>query len=363
MPKKTGGSYRETLTRFDRHFFTSEQQFTYIGSGSLGGKAQGLAYLKETLEEGTAARYLPDIVVGIPTLTVIAADHFDLFLENNDLYDVALSGARDDVIARAFQKAELPPQLVGDLRALVAQVHTPLAIRSSSMLEDAMFEPFASVYKTKMIPNNQHDVDTRFTKLVEAIKYVYASTFFGNARSYMAATTHTTADEKMAVIIQEVVGALNNKRFYPHISGVARSHNFYPIGSARPEDGIIDLALGLGKIIVDEGIAWSYSPASPQANPPYNSVKDLLKQTQKEFWAINMGTPPAYDPIREAEYMSKYDLMDAEQDGTLHFTASTYSVQDDRIVYGVRERGPRVLDFAQILKLAQRSSQGTTEGL
>jgi hypothetical protein len=228
-----------------------------------------------------------------------------------------------------------------------------LAVRSSSMLEDAMFEPFASVYVTKMIPNNQHDTDTRFRKLVEAIKYVYASTFFKNAKSYIQATTHTTADEKMAVIIQEVIGILNNKRFYPHISGVARSYNFYPFGSAQPEDGVVDLALGLGKIIVDDGIAWSYSPACPQANPPYNSLRDLLKQTQKEFWAIHMGEPLAYDPIKEVEYMLKYDLSDGERDGTLSLIASTYRAQDDRIVFGVQEKGPRVLDFATILKLDQ----------
>jgi hypothetical protein len=351
MLKKTKGSTRRTLAHFDRHFFNGKQKFTYIGSGSLGGKAQGLAYLKDVLEKTIAQRFLPDIVVNIPTLTVIATDFFDLFMEQNNLQEVALCETRDDRIGLAFQKAELPAQLVGDLRALVAQVRTPLAIRSSSMLEDAMFEPFASVYKTKMIPNNQHDTDTRFRKLVEAIKYVYASTFFKSAKSYMQATSHATTDEKMAVIIQEVVGSPNNRRFYPHVSGVARSYNFYPLGLARPEDGVVDLALGLGKTIVDDGIAWSYSPACPQANPPYNSVRDLLKQTQREFWAIHMGAPPAYDPIREVEYMLKYDLSDAEKDGTLRFTASTYKAQDDRIVFGVSQQGPRVVDFATILKL------------
>lgn len=341
----------ESLTRFDRHFFTGKEKFTCIGSGSIGGKAQGLAYIKRVLEEAVAGHYLPDIDISIPTLTVIATDFFDLFMEQNDLYEVAFSDLRDDQIARAFQKAELPPQLVGDLRALIVQVTTPLAIRSSSMLEDAMFEPFASVYKTKMIPNNQHDPDSRFRKLVEAVKYVYASTFFRNAKGYMLATEHTTADEKMAVIIQEVVGAPGNKRFYPHISAVARSYNFYPMGPARPEDGVVDLAIGLGKIIVDDGMAWSYSPAVPQANPPYNTVRDLLKQTQREFWAIHMGVPPAYDPIKEVEYMMKYDLSDAELDGTLNFTASTYRADDDRIVFGVREHGPRIIDFATILKL------------
>jgi hypothetical protein len=351
MVDKSKGSRAGTLTRFDRRFFDGKQKFTHIGSGSLGGKAQGLLRLKDILEARIAPGFRPDIIVTIPTLTVIATDFFDRFMEQNDLYETALSDKRDDQIAHAFQRAELPPQLVGDLRALIAEVHTPLAIRSSSMLEDAMFEPFASVYMTKMIPNNQQDTDARFRKLVEAVKYVYASTFFKNAKNYMQATKHTPADEKMAVIIQEVIGTLNNKRFYPHISGVARSYNFYPFGLAQPEDGVVDLALGLGKTVVDDGIAWSYSPGRPQANPPYNLLKDLLKQTQKEFWAIHMGEPPEYDPIKEVEYMAKYDLADAEKDGTLRFIASTYSAQKDSIVFGVRERGPRVVDFATILKL------------
>ncbi len=307
--------------------------------------------MKEILESEISSQFSPDIEVNIPTLTVIGTDFFDAFMKQNNLYDVALSDMRDDQIANAFQRAELPPQLVGDLRALVAQVHTPLAIRSSSMLEDAMFEPFASVYVTKMIPNNQHDTDTRFRKLVEAIKFVYASTFFTHAKNYIRATEHTTSDEKMAVLIQEVVGCLVNNRFYPHISGVARSYNFYPMGPAKPEDGVVDLALGLGKTIVDDGIAWSYCPAYPQANPPYNSISDMLKQTQREFWAIHMGAPLEYDPIKEVEYMVRYNLADAESDDTLHFIASTYKAQDDKIVMGTAEKGPRVIDFARILKL------------
>ena len=295
-------------------------------------------------------QFLPEIQVEIPTLTVIATDSFDLFMKENSLFDVAFSDMRDDLIAQAFQRAELPAQLVGDLRALIAQVHTPLAIRSSSLLEDAMFEPFASVYATKMIPNNQWDADVRFRKLAEAIKYVYASTFFKDAKNYMQATKHTTADEKMAVIIQEVVGGRYGDRFYPHISGVARSHNFYPLGHAKPGDGVIDLALGLGKSIVDDGIGWSFSPAYPQANPPYISIDELLEQSQTEFWAINMGQPGEYNPIKETEYMLKFNLEDAERDGTLRFIASTYRSQDDKIVFGIAEKGPRIIDFAHILK-------------
>jgi hypothetical protein len=350
MSKNIKKSFSESLTPFDRHFFTGKEKFTLIGRGSLGGKAQGLAYMKEILETQISLQFMPGIQIVIPTLTVITTDFFDLFMEKNNLYEVAFSSLRDDLIAQAFQRAELPARLVGDLRALISQVHTPLAVRSSSMLEDAMFEPFASVYATKMIPNNQFDTDTRFRKLVEAVKYVYASTFFKDAKNYMQATKYTTKDEKMAVIIQEVVGTCHGDRFYPHISGVARSYNFYPLGHAKPSDGVIDLALGLGKIIVDDGIGWSYSPAYPQANPPYVSISELLEQSQTEFWAINMGQPLEYNPIKETEYMLKYNLEDAERDGTLRFIASTYRPQDDKIVFGIAERGPRLIDFTPILK-------------
>ena len=339
-----------TIASFDRRFFTGKEKFTAIGRGDLGGKAHGLAMMRDILQSRLGERYLPIIEVSIPTLTVITTEMFDLFMKQNDLYDVAMSSLRDDLIAGAFQKADLPAQLVGDLHALIAQVYTPLAIRSSSRLEDAIFEPFASVYATKMIPNNQMSPDSRFQKLVEAIKFVYASTFFKDAKNYIRATRHKTDDEKMAVIIQEVVGARHGQRFYPHVSGVARSFNFYPLGHSKPADGIIDLALGLGKAIVDDGIAWSYSPAYPRANPPYNTLDDLLTQTQSEFWAVNMGWPTEFNPVKETEYMMKFSLEEAEKDGVLRYLASTYRAQDDTIVYGIAEKGPRVIDFAPILK-------------
>ena len=350
MRKKSYSPHLGNLNRFDRHFFDGKERFTYIGSGELGGKAHGLAHIKGMLESNLQERFAPEIEVEIPTLTVITTDLFDQFMKQNDLYGIGFSGERDDHIALAFQQADLPVQLVGDLRALVQQVHTPLAIRSSSMLEDAMFEPFASVYATKMVPNNQPDADSRFRTLVDAVKFVYASTFFKSAADYMKVTHHSTRDEKMAVIIQEVVGKRFGGRFYPHISGVMRSHNFYPTGNALPEDGVVDLALGLGRIIVDDGVAWSYSPAYPRANPPYKSMGDLLKQSQLKFWAINMAGRPAYNPIHETEYMSKYGIEDSEYDGTLRHIASTYDAQDDRITMGVSGKGPRVIDFAPILK-------------
>ncbi len=188
-----------------------------------------------------------------------------------------------------------------------------------------------------------------FRKLVEAIKFVYASTFFKDAKSYIRSTKKTSQDEKMAVIIQEVVGNRHGERFYPDISGVARSYNFYPSGHAVPKDGVVSLALGLGKTIVDGGISWSYSPAYPRSNPPYGTVRDLLKQTQSDFWAVNMGKPPAFDPINETEYLVKADLDAAETDGTLIHVASTYDPESDRLIMGIGDSGPRVVTFSPIL--------------
>jgi hypothetical protein len=341
---------RKSLVQFDRRFFSGKEHFTYIGSDSLGGKANGLAHIKGVLETELGDKFASDITVEIPTLTVIATDHFDQFMKQNRLLDTVAAETRDDLLAHAFQKADLPVQLVGDLRALAEQVHRPLAVRSSSMLEDAMFEPFGGIYGTKMIPNNQPDADTRFRRLSEAVKLVYASTYFADAREYRAATKHTDKDEKMAVIIQEVMGSRFDSRFYPNISGVARSYNFYPSGHAAPEDGVVDLAIGLGKTIVDDSVAWSYSPAYPNADPPYNSIGDLLKQTQTRFWAINMGKPPPYNPISETEHMNRCDLADAEYDGSIMHVASTYVPANDRIVMGTGSDGPRIINFAPILR-------------
>jgi len=348
--RKTYSPHHRALKRFDRSFLNGAERFTYIGAGELGGKAHGLARVSDVLESKLKDAFAPSIRVAIPALTVITTDIFDAFMKENDLYEVAYSEARDDIIAHAFQRASLPVGLVGDLRALVEQVHVPLAARSSSLLEDAMFEPFASVYATKMVPNNQPDADSRFRRLAEAVKYVYASTFFRSARNYMKATHHATIDEKMAVVIQEVVGTRFDQRFYPHISGVLRSFNFYPHGHATPDEGVVELALGLGRTIVDEGVSWAFSPAFPRTGPPFKSVRDMLKHTQTRFWAINMGPPPEYNPLSETEHMVQCDLGDAEYDGAIWNLASTYRPANDSLQMGIGEKGQRVIDFAPILQ-------------
>jgi len=339
------------VPRFDRSFFTSEERITRIGEGALGGKARGLLLARDILHQMEPS---PEFRVTVPRMAVIATDVFDALMDRNALDAVVASGRPDDRVALAFQRAELPVEIVGDLRALVEATHTPLAVRSSSLLEDALYRPFAGVYETKMIPNNQPDADTRFRKLAEAVKLVYASTFFQSAQGYRRATGQGEQGEKMAVIIQEVVGRRHGDRFYPDVSGVGRSYNFYPTGAARPDEGVVSLALGLGKTIVDGGQCWSYSPAHPTAPPPYASAGDLLDNSQTSFWAINMGRPPEYNPIAETEYLLRGSLSDAEADGVLRHLASTYDARSDRLSPGMGVAGPRALTFAPLLVLRQR---------
>ena len=342
---------QNSIPQFTEKFFDSGEPITCLGSGEYGGKANGLIFLNEMLKSKFNSNDFPSFTVNIPTMTIIPTDVFDEFMKKNDLYQIAYSDLPDDRIALAFQKADLPFGVLGGLRTLITKVKSPLAIRSSSMLEDALHEPFAGIYSTKMTPNNQGDTDTRFSKLVEAIKLVYASIYFKAAKDYIAATEHKTEEEKMAVIIQEIVGNRYSDRYYPELSGVAKSYNFYPFGNAKPEDGVVNLAFGLGKTIVDGGLSWVYSPKLPKESPPYGSIGELLKQTQTEFWAVNMGKPPSYDPIKETEFMLEENITVAEPDDTLRFVASTYIPDSGRLSIGVGNPGPRVINFGYLLVL------------
>ena len=335
--------------RFDRRFFAGDESFTCIGSGALGGKAMGLALARATIGSELDPAFPPGLGVVVPRLTVVCTDMFDAFMERNRLRAVTESDASDDRLAHAFQQAQLPVELVGDLRGLIDDVHSPLAIRSSSLLEDALAHPFAGVYATKMIPNNQHSADARFGKLVEAIKFVYASTFFSSARSYRDTVGALSEPEKMAVIIQEVAGERHGDRFYPDVSGVARSYDYYPRDASAPSDGVVSLALGLGKTIVDGGLCWTYSPKRPTAPSPFTSIDDLLQHTQTRFWSVNMGAPPPYDPLHETEYLTYSWAEEARADKTLDLVASWYDAQSDRIRPGVGSGGPLVLDFSLLL--------------
>jgi len=334
---------------FDRTSFASDCPHSRIGGGDLGGKAHGLVTASRIVQEEFGRDPEPRILVRVPRFVVLTTDVFEAFLERNELDESALAELPDDRIAHRFQRAELPMEMVGDLRALVENVHSPLAVRSSSLLEDAIFHPFAGIYETKMTPNNQHDPGERFRKLVEAIKLVYASTFFRAARTYVRAVGKSIRDERMAAIVQEVVGVRHGDRYYPNLSGVCRSYNFYPTAGTAPHEGVVDLALGLGKTVVDGGLVWFYAPTRPKATPPCSSVGDLMKLTQREFWAVNVGKAPPYDPTAETEYLIKSDLEVAHYDGTLDQVASTYRAESDRLSPGVAFEGPRVINFAPLL--------------
>lgn len=339
--------------RFDREFFRSGRPFSRIGHGEIGGKAHGLVSVRGILEQEFGRAPVSGITIDIPTFVVIATGAFESFIERNSLCDVALSDLPDERIAHAFQQGDLPDEILGDLRAIVEQVRQPLAVRSSSLLEDALEHPFAGIYETKMTPNNQPDPHDRFRKLVEAIKFVYASTFFRGPKNYIRATNRTIEEERMAVVLQEVVGEQYNERFYPTLSGVCRSYNFYPMGGAKPEEGVVDLALGLGKTIVDGGLCYSYSPARPKAPPPFGTLNDTMKFSQRKFWAVNVGNPPPYDPVAETEYLVHEELAAAEYDGTLPFVASTYLPGSERFSPGTGSGGPRVINFAPLLQLQE----------
>jgi hypothetical protein len=343
---------QHAIPAFERQFLHADEPIMRIGQGEIGGKAHGLLRARDILRQH-ATTFDAAIDINVPQMVVLATDVFDLFLDRNNLRDLALNESSDVRIANAFQRAALPTEITGDLRAIVEEVRVPLAVRSSSLLEDALFRPFAGVYETKMTPNNQYDPDLRFRKLVEAVKFVWASTFFTGPKAYVQTTDRTIEDERMAVIIQEVVGRRYHERFYPHLSGVCRSYNYYPAARSTPEEGVVSLALGLGKTIVDGGVCWSYAPARPHLPPPFASARDQLHNTQHEFWAINMQPPSVFDPNTEMEYLVKADLADAEHDGALRYLASTYNAASDRLSPGIGGKGPRVLNFAPLLELRQ----------
>jgi len=336
--------------KFDRARVAADASFTFLGDGEPGGKAAGLAFIKSALDERFPEGDYQGIPVDIPRLTVLLTGVFEEFVAANGLVLDELAELTDEQIARHFQKADLPVAVVGDLLALISGVTTPLAVRSSSLLEDALYEPFAGVYATKMIPNNSPDAQSRFRRLVEAVKFVYASTWFHRARDYAQATGHDLRAERMGVIIQEVVGHRFGERWYPTVSGVARSYSYYPLASCGRADGVAHLALGLGKTIVEGGASWYCCPLSPRTPPPYASIQQLLKNTQTAFWAVHLGQPAEYDPTHENEYLVRSDLRQAEADGSLRYVGSTWDPASDRLSMGLAAEGPRLLDFSPLLR-------------
>jgi hypothetical protein len=338
------------LPVYRRRLFDGVEGPCRVGGGSLGGKAAGLVRLHRDVAERLTAEERAGLTVDVPRLVVLTTDLFEQFLDRNQLRDADWSALSDRRIASVFQRGHLPAACLGDLRSLTEHIRQPLAVRSSSLLEDALAHPFAGVYATKMIPNRVLDPDRRYAELDAAVKFVMASTFFAAARAYRAAVGLGDRPESMAVVVQEVVGRRCGRRFYPDLSGVARSWNPYPVGRSSPEDGVIDLALGLGKQIVDGGLSWTYAPARPKAPPPAADPDDQLRNSQTSFWAVNMGPNPRFDPLAEEEYLVQAGLAEAEDDGSLDLLASTLDPGSGRFRPGLHPGGPRLLDFAPLLQ-------------
>jgi CheY-like chemotaxis protein len=330
-------------------FKPSQASFLRIGSGSLGGKARGLAFVRHLLRTRRIVRRFPGIRIAVPPAVVIATDLFDQFLAENNLSDFALHCDDDSEIQQKFLDSPLPAALTESLKAFLEEVRYPIAVRSSSLLEDSQYQPFTGVYETFMLGNQQTDLQIRLDELSEAIKRIYASTFSQHAKAYVRATPYRLEEEKMAVILQQVVGAAHGQRFYPDFSGVVRSHNFYPVEPMTYSDGIAAVALGLGRTVVDGGKCISFCPKYPRNLLQFSSVEDILANTQTEFCALELdGVPHGGGPGHLREI--RYGLDVAEADGTLHAVASTYSPENEAVYDGLSRSGPRVVTFAPMLK-------------
>ena len=336
---------------FDSATFDPESSLARIGGGSLGGKARGLAFVNTLLSNFDVRDHFPDVRIAVPPAIVLTTDIFDQFLEANELRELALHSTDDVEITRRFLAAKRFPRKVrSQLAEYLNLTRVPLAVRSSTLLEDSQYHPFAGVYATYMIPNNDPNPVGRLNHLIATIKRVYASTFYQSAKEYMKATAYRLEEEKMAVIVQTIVGTPHETRFYPDISGVARSYNFYPLPPQKGEDGTASVALGLGRLIVEGGTALRFSPRYPKHLVQFSSVQDTLRNSQQEFFALDLAGGPIPPTATDDILQQRYSLDVAEKDGALAYVGSTYVRDDEAIVDGVSNRGAHVVTFAPVLR-------------
>jgi CheY-like chemotaxis protein len=336
---------------FDKQTFDPCNSLARIGGGSLGGKARGLGFVNTLLSTYDLRNRFPGVEISIPPAVILGTDVFDRFLEENGLRDFALRCPDDAEITRRFIMAKRFSRKVrSQLADFLDLMHEPLAVRSSTLLEDSQYHPFAGVYATYMIPNKHADPLIRLKDLIATIKRVYASTFYQSAKDYLKVTSYRLEEEKMAVIVQKMVGAQHEGRFYPEISGVGRSYNFYPVAPQKPHEGIVSVALGLGRMIVDGGTTVMFCPRHPHHLPQFSSPEETLRNSQKEFYALDLqgGKMPltATDDI----LLKKHRLDIAERDGTLHNVGSTYSRDNETICRGISRSGVRLVTFAPVLQ-------------
>ena len=334
---------------FDRGKFDRYAHFARIGDGSLGGKGRGLAFLDSIIKKHPEFNEREGVSVSIPKTVVLCTDVFDQFMESNKLYKIALSDASDEEILKHFLRAQLPDKYIADFFTFFEATDRPIAIRSSSLLEDSHYQPFAGIYSTYMIPNLD-DKYQMLQMLAAAIKSVYASVYYKDSKAYMTATSNVIDQEKMAVILQEVVGKQYGDRYYPNISGVLRSINYYPIGDETSEEGIASLALGLGKYIVDGGQTLRVSPYHPTQVLQTSEMEIALRQTQTQFYALDMKDVGGDFKVDDGFNILKLKVKDADKDGSLSYIASTYDPYDQVIRDGIYEGGRKIISFCGVLQ-------------
>jgi len=348
-------NYRKVKNRgivavFQRDRFDQYSNFARIGEGSLGGKGRGLAFIDAMIKRNDSFEMFENTQITIPKTVVLCTENFSEFMELNKLYPIALSDLSDEEILSHFLKARIPQHILADLHAFLGATSSPIAVRSSSLLEDSHYQPFAGIYTTYMVPYNRESRTHMLEMITESIKAVYASVFYHDSKSYMTATKNVIDEEKMAIVLQEICGNEYGDRFYPSFSGVARSLNYYPIGAEKPEDGIVNIAMGLGKYIMDGGVSLRFSPAYPQ-NILQTSTRDLtMHETQTYFNALELNPVHFVPQVDDGFNLLKISVSDAEKDGTLRYLASTYNLQDDVILDGIYNGGRKLITFANILK-------------
>ncbi len=341
---------RGVVAIFRRERFDQFSNFARIGNGSLGGKGRGLAFIDAMIKRNEQFENFENTTITIPKTVVICTDVFSEFMESNKLYSIALLDIDDEEILKHFLKARLPKHLIADLFAFLGAISSPLAIRSSSLLEDSHYQPFAGIYSTYMVPYNAESKTQMLEMVTEAVKAVYASVYYRDSKAYMTATKNVIDEEKMAVVLQEICGNKYENRFYPSFSGVARSLNYYPIGAEKPEDGIANIAMGLGKYIVDGGTTLRFSPAYPHNVLQTSTLDFALRETQTFFNALDLSNMQFIPQVDDGFNLSKISVRDAEKDGTLKFIASTFNVEDQTIYDGIYPGGRKIITFANILE-------------
>ena len=337
---------RNTIALFSKERFDELSFFNRIGSGSLGGKGRGLAFISMIVKEHGLAEKYPEMYLSIPRTIVLTTELFDSFMEENDLYPEVVKDYSDGEILQIFLKAKLPNELEENLKAIIKVLRAPIAVRSSSLLEDSHYQPFAGIYETCMIPNDHPDFDRRMKDICNAIKCVYASTYYRKSKDYLKATNHMIEEEQMAVIIQQVTGTTFGHYCYPNLSGVARSLNYYPLGKESPSDGVAYIAFGFGKTVVENGISLRFSPRYPKRAM---QLDPMTGKTQQEFYALDMTR--LFDPEEfDADNLVKLQVGDLDDPNPLKYVASTYDVRNRTMSDSPSAKGKKIITFSALLK-------------